>query len=193
MIHLPLYEYFSTLLWFIIPFRQFRQKYFSYFFLIIAGGLITDILMGFDISHTNSIYVFAVFFRVVFIQDKDISKAVKILFIISFIIICYLEFIGLDYKREFLIICTFHFLLFIKFLQAFIIQLVKEREISLFLLCLFFYELTLITKYFAIITDLKLGTVYFITTTVFEMLFAVFFCIFKQDSRKILIKINTPT
>lgn len=186
------YEYISILVWLIVPFRQFRQKYFSYFLILVAAGLLTDLTRRFLHDSTNLIYVFAAFFRVVLIQDKNISKAFKIILIIFFIVICYLEFIGLYYRQEFILICVLHFLLFFKFIQTFILRLVREKVISLFLLCLFFYELTLITKYFALITDLKIGDIYLVFTTIFEMLFAIFFCIFKQDSRKILININIP-
>ena len=191
MIHsIPFTEYLSTVLWLIVLIRQFRQKYFYYFLFLIAGGLLTVIIRTYSISNTNSIYVFAAFLRVVVIQDRNISKTTKTLLIISFLFICYLEFTGLYYKQEFLLICILHFLIFFKFIQTFILRLVKEKVISLFLLCLFFYELTLITKYFALITDLRLGQIYLNLTTSFEILFALFFCIFKQDSQKILIKLD---
>jgi hypothetical protein len=175
-----------------VPVRQLRQKYFSYFFILIAGGLLTDISRQYFHDYTNSIYVISALLRVVFLQDKNFLKTKKIFILILIIIVCDIEFIGLYYKQEFFLICIFHFLLFFKFIQTFIIQLVKGKVINLFLLCLFFYELTLITKFFVLIVDWKTGNIYLVLTTIFEMLFAIFFCIFKQDSRKILIKINTP-
>jgi hypothetical protein len=180
----------NFIIWAIVPLRQRGQKYFLFFLILILGEVTTRVSRVYFHDPKNIIYIFAALLRVISVQEKRISKLTAV----SFLIICIgtiaLEIHGLDYKQEFVILCFFHFLLLFKFLQNFIITLAINRTISIFLGCLIFYEITATTKYFGLITGFAHAGIYLDITTYFEILIGIFFCIFKEDSPRILIKLE---
>ncbi|MDR3627517.1 MAG: hypothetical protein P4L45_11820 [Ignavibacteriaceae bacterium] len=143
-------------------------------------------------SRTNIFYVIFGVLCVIAVQWKGAAKLYKFLLAGLLITSLVLEFYGLNYKQEYFLINLPDFLLLFIFLKNFILKLVNDREIDVFLIFLTFYELTLITKSYDLITSLMSGTTYFFITTLFEIFFGVFFCIYKESDVRLKIKLANP-
>ena len=102
----------------------------------------------------------------------------------------FVEIYRVTYKQELVILSFLHFLFLFKFLQTFIIKLVEEKTVSIFLGCLIFYEITAATKYFGLITGFANAVPYYIITTIFEFLIGLFFCLFKEIAQKFLFNLK---
>jgi hypothetical protein len=194
-IYFFLYDFLSLLIWGIVPIRQKGGKYFLFFLILISGDIIANITFfsPYPIKSyfaTNFFYISSAMLRLISVQEKKISSLSAIIILILCIVTITSEVHGLTYKHELAILSLFHFLFLLKFLQNFIIKFVKENNFSLFLGCLIFYEITATTKYFGLITGFANAGYYLITTTIFEILIGIFFCIFRDDDPRILIKLK---
>jgi hypothetical protein len=177
-------------IWLIVPIRQKNEKYFLFFLALISGDIATAIARLIFHSHTNIFYTISMLMCIIFVQKRNISKKFKILILILCIVSLSIELYGINYKEEFILQCFFNFLLFFNFIQNFIIKFVMEKIINIFLGFLVLYELTVITKYFGLITGFANARSYFIITSIFESLIGIFFCIFKERDTQILIKLK---
>jgi hypothetical protein len=159
---------------------------------LISGDLVTMAARLIFHSRTNIFYVLSGMLCVIAVQWKGSTKLYKFLLSGLLITSLLLEFCGLNYKQEYFLLNLSDFLLLFIFLKNFILILVNEREINVFLIFLTFYELTLITKSYDLISSLMNGTVYFFVTTLFEVLFGLFFCIYKESDVRLKIKLANP-
>jgi hypothetical protein len=180
----------SFLIWSIAPIRQIKGTYFLFFLALISGDIATIIARMAFHSNTNIFYVVFGLLCLISLQEKNISRWSKFLILVLCVISLSLEFHGLPYKQEFALISFLNFLLFLKFLKNFILMLVKGWVINFFLICLIFYELTAITKFLNLITGFTTAAAYFIATTSFEVLIGLFFCVFREDSPGLLVKLE---
>ena len=186
----------GMVIWVIVPIRQVKETFFLFFLALAAGDIAAIIALMIarfafhSHSNTNIFYVVFGLLCLISIQDKKISKLSKIFLVLLCIIFLTLELYGMQYKQEIILISFIQFLLLLKFLKYFIFKLVNERLISIFLICLIFYELTLITKLLNLITGFANVYAYFFITTFFEIFIGLFFCIFKEDNPRILIKLK---
>jgi hypothetical protein len=190
-----LYCFVDLLIWGIVPARQRRGKYFLFFLILISGEIIATVphfIFTYSIFYyrANFIYIGSAVLRLISIQEKKIRKFFALSILAIIIIIVSLEIHGLTYKQEFAVLSILHFLLLFYFLKDFIVKLVVGKTISVFIFCLIFYEITATSKYFGLITGFANAGSYLIVTTVFEVLIGIFFCIFREDSPRILINLE---
>jgi len=173
-----------------------NQRDIFLFFLALIGGDIVTIIARFVFhSKTNIFYVISGLLCLISIQDKNISKLSKILLLSLCLISLALELYDIEFKQEFFkqqfsIMNFVDFLIFLKFLKIFIFKLVNEKSINFFLICLIFYQLTAVTKILNFIGGAANASEYFIITTFFEIFIGLFFCIFKDDDPRIMIKLK---
>ncbi len=167
--------------WGLIPFRQYKKRYFYFFYFWICGDVFTTILR-FLHSGSNFFYIPFSFLAFVSLFDKDILKknktALVTLFVITIIISMFLDSLKLVPVG----LAVIHFLIFIKFLEMYIKRLTQENILDIFLTVILFYEITIITKNIIVVTDIKTGIIYFILTSIFEVLMGVFFCLFTDKT-----------
>jgi hypothetical protein len=158
----------------------------------MGGDLLTMAARFLFHSRTNIFYVICTFLCLLSVQWKDKTKAMKFLIFLLGVITLIFELIGMGYRLEFFLITLADILMVFIFLKGLILKIVIEKGFNIFLACLIFYELTVITKYYAIISNLVTGNIYFFITTVFEVLFGLFFLIFTYDDSRVNIKISNP-
>jgi hypothetical protein len=185
----------SLIVWIIVPIRQIKGTFFLFFLALIGGDIVTIIARFVFHSKTNIFYVISGLLCLISIQDKNISKLSKILLLSLCLISLALELYDIEFKQEFFkqqfsIMNFVDFLIFLKFLKIFIFKLVNEKSINFFLICLIFYQLTAVTKILNFIGGAANASEYFIITTFFEIFIGLFFCIFKDDDPRIMIKLK---
>lgn len=180
----------AYIVWICVAVRQFKQNYFLFFLFLIAGDITTFIARVLFHSGTNIFYTIFGLACIVSVQQKNISKAAKLQLVILCIVSIFLELHGLTNLQEIILLSFLDFVLFLSFLKHFILKLVKGKELNIFLICLIFYQLTAITKFLNIITGFTTAYAYLLATNVFEMLIEIFFCIFKENSEKLKIKLE---
>lgn len=181
--------YISILIWAVIPFRQLGKQYFYYFFLnAIVDPIVLFLRIVFH-STSNYLYLPITILILYSVQIKNINKN-KLLFSFLFII-CSL--IGLNNEvlnNIFLIIGIIHLIIFLVFIKDFIIIFVNKDLVNVFLVILSFYEITIITKDFNLLTGITDANIYFAITTIFEILFGLFFCVFRSDDNRLLLQLK---
>ncbi|MGA7723008.1 MAG: hypothetical protein WCA84_17715 [Ignavibacteriaceae bacterium] len=185
----------SLIVWIIVPIRHIKGTFFLFFLALIGGDIVTIIARFVFHSKTNIFYVISGLLCLISIQDKNISKLSKILLLSLCLISLALELYDIEFKQEFFkqqfsIMNLVDFLIFLKFLKIFIFKLVNEKSINFFLICLIFYQLTALIKILNFIGGAANASEYFIITTFFEIFIGLFFCIFKDDDPRIMIKLK---
>lgn len=176
--------------WIIVPVRQIGQKYFMFFLILIVGDIITLISRYAYHSKSNVFYIISDLLCLIAIQGRKASNLFKALILILSVATFIVEYYGFGYKQEFILIITCNFLLFFKFLQQSIIKYIGENIISIFLAFLTFYELIGVTKFFGLITDTANAASYFEIATLLQVLIGLFFCIFKENNPRLLVKLK---
>jgi hypothetical protein len=179
------YMFLSFVVWIIAPIRQIKQKYFMFFLFLILGDIVTLSCRYIFYSNTNVFFIVADLLCLISIQERKSSNLFKILILAISAATFIVEFYKYGYKWEFVLISFSNFLLFIKFIQQFIIKYCSERSISIFLGILAFYELLSITKFFGFIAGSANAELFFDIATSLEVIIGIFFCIFKQNNPRI--------
>jgi hypothetical protein len=180
----------SFVVWIIVPIRQIKQKYFMFFLFLILGDIITLTFRYIFNSNTNVFFIVADLLCLISIQERKTSNIFKILILAISTATFIVEFYKYGYKWEFVLISFCNFLLFIKFLQQFIIKYCNERSINIFLGILAFYELLSVTKFFGFIAGSANAEPLFYIATSLEVIIGISFCIFKQDDPRISIELK---
>ncbi len=182
--------YVSIIIWFIIPFRQLNQRYFYYFLLF---ALLDPINLGLkELVHmnTNILFIPFSFLALVTVQEVRFIKKYWLIILIIFPFIFVINLNGLSNFDFFILMSLIHFLIFLKLIKDFVVNIVKNNLFDIFLLVLVFYELTVITKFLNLLSGFTDANIYFIITTTFEILIGLFFCIFKSDDNKLLLQLK---
>lgn len=180
-------QWFSMLIWFLPPFRQYNQKYFGYF-LVLA---LTDPVALFLnlVFHIHPLKPFIVLSFLLLLTLFDLNKPVtRLISGIAFLLMTAASFyLTTPIANVLMIFCHLMILsVIIKHLARFI---GKEQSISLFLIALVFYETTIILKmYVDLIKEANFTLNYFITTG-FEIFLALIFILFRSDDKRLHLRI----
>lgn len=175
----------GILIWAVVPFRQYKKKYFIFFLALICGDLITLVTRILAHSGTNFFYVPFSFLALVSLLDKKFTKKYWIIIAILFLAFC---IINLEYNLVVFSVIIIHLAILFILLKSLIVSFAKLRHVNIFLLLLIFYEITLIAKYINYLTGFSNDYYYYIITTVFEILFGIFFIIYKADDNKLVLQ-----
>ena len=143
------------------PYKTDRAKIFYVFPDINFRRCNNNNLQVYFSFRTNVFYIISDLLCLISIQGRKSSKLLIMLISVLSITTFIVEFWGLGYKGEFLLITFCNFLLFYKFFQQSIIKYTEEKILSIFLGCLSLYELISVTKLVGFITDAASATLYF--------------------------------
>lgn len=133
-------------------------------------------------------YLFANYVLLISLIDREALKRNLFFVVISFIIILFLiTFANFSINQNFIILISIQFLMLAIILKRFIVNYAFEKSINLFYLLLCFYFLTNITKFFNVLTGFADATAFFIITSIAQIIFGLFFSIFREDNPKIIL------
>jgi len=188
--YLVIYFIIGYAIWIIVPIRQFGQKYFLFFLTLLTGDILTLITREAFHSRSNIFYLIFGILCFISVQEKRNSRIIKIIVMLLSAASIIIEYKSLGYKYEFILISICNLLLFFKFLKHFIINFSVERKFNIFFACLVFYEILAVTKLLNIVSSLVNAAVYFDTATFVQMVIGIFFCIYKQDDKKMQVSMK---
>lgn len=185
-----LYYFFftSVLIWFIPPIRQYRTDYF-YFFLILAVTDVFSLLFNYIIN-IDQFLAFNLFsyFAVITLQKKEFIVRYLSMLILTALVIISIT-IALPSSNNFTFIIIHTVLLYI-FLRRFIHNFYFMNMVNIFLLGLIFYEFTVITKFMNLITGFTNAYYYYVITSVFQIIFGLFFSVFREGDTRLIFKLK---
>jgi hypothetical protein len=186
---LLLYLYlFSIFIWFIPPIRQYRTEYFL-FFLIVAFADVFSILFNrvFNIEQYIAFNLLS-YFAMLSLLNINKFQRYLILYIIIFFVILYLTSLIPDTKQ--VIFLLIHVTLLYMFLRRLIDNIYFNSYLSVFLLMLIFYEFTIITKFLNLVAGFTDANYYYIITSIFQILFGLFFSIFREGDNRLVFQLK---
>lgn len=178
--------YLSSIVWLLIPIRQYKTRFFLFFLLL---GL-------YDSVFISAYYLFKVDISVLYLLGSclllyavlfNINVRTKYIITIFIFIICVIVAIYFP-TMIVLLQLMIHLLIFFSFLKIFTISYSDTRKLSAFFLILLSYEFSLLFKFFIYLTEFEIGMMYFHLTTVFQILIGIFF-LFINEKNSPLIKV----
>ena len=175
--------YISTLAWIFPIFRQYRCNLF-YFFLFL--GLTDPISMllakTIHLSPGSVIVIVAPFLFYFINYDRQKPFRINGVEIFVFVLAYSLMFIVKKYQVIALII--YLFILF-RIIFKIILELHHNQKLNIFYLVLAFYETTCVASLIIFLNSDYQGMVLFYINLSFQILFAIFFSIFREDHPKL--------
>lgn len=176
--------YLSSVVWILIPIRQYKTRFFLFFLLL---GL-------YDPVFISAFYLFNVDVSVLYLLGScllpyavlfSVKVRTKYFITIFLFIICGIVVIFFPTKIIILQLII-HLLIFFSFLKTFTISYSDIRKLSVFFLILLSYEFSLLLKFY--LTEFEIGMMYFHLTTVFQILIGIFF-LFINEKNSPMIKV----
>ena len=181
----------SILTWGIIPFRQFKKKFFIFFLILALMDPI--IITAFLLFHVDPLRIYVPLVLLSIYSLFEVKTIKKNIFLFILIIASSLVFSFLG-NNELLRICLMFLILvtFIIFFKFALIELYKEEHINIFYFVLCVYEISLLLKFMLEIINIKTGAIFFILSLLFEVFIGTYFIIYNEvTSPKIKLKLSS--
>lgn len=180
----------SAAIWLFPPLRQYKSFFFLYFLILAVVDLIVVTSLYFFNTQLFLLYPIASILILVSLQRREfISQNWIIIAVVGLIAMAFPLFIhseGLQYT----LIIFIHTAVMIRMLHLFILNIADNRWINFYYVALVFYELTVILKFVNYLTGLINAYDYFIFTTIFEITLGLFFILFREDNRRIVLQLK---
>ena len=180
--------YVSIIAWILPVFRQYKGNFF-YYFLIWALADPFNVwcapLLKIHGYVSHSIAGLLLFYSVgVTLQSFIKNWVYHLLLILGFLSALYLL------PNLIFLLLFIHFLILYKFIKLAVIRLHSTSELNIFYLVLIFYETSLLVKLIVLISGTETAVVLFYLTLLFQILVAIFFTIFREESSLITIRLK---
>ena len=180
----------SILTWLLVPFRQFKSKYFI-FFLILAFldplVMISHLLFPVD---PFRIYTIFIFLNALSLLNFNWIKK-NLLFIIPIFILDILLAVYFRIPDLTIVLILLHLIILIIILRVAVVDLYKKNLINMFNFILCIYEISIIMKFMIVLTDAKTGATFFFLTSAFEILIGFYFILYNgKNSPKIKLNMS---
>lgn len=175
------FYYISVVFWVFIPFRQYRTRFFIPFLLLALSDPFYIALFQFVRLKSDDYYlVVSIIF--LYLILFDLKTRGKIILIAAFTIIVIPFFLYKELSTE-IFTLTVHSYIFIIFLKIMTIYFSQQRKILVFHLTLVTYQFTLLLKFFVSITNVEVGALYYMVTSLIQIVFAILFLILNENSK----------
>lgn len=177
---------FLTLFFWILPaIRQYKTKYFWYFFILAIAdwlGLAYQIFINNHNNHIVYIIIYYLCFMVV-IPKENFKKLHHLVILVVFILMWFM----IPYIWTSAIICgIINIAILFVFIQHFLNNLTSEKEIDIFIFFLIFYELTLVAKFWTLMTGSSNHYFYYYITNLLDTFLAIVFTVFRYGDQKLI-------
>jgi len=182
--------YISTFFWLFPPFRQYKGRFFYYFLILALSdplAIINYSFIGIPHHFIHSLAGLLLLYSFDSIGYLKKYLAANIIFILAFFLFLFL----LD--NLLYLILALHLLILYRFLRLSVLNTFIKNELNIFLFLLVFYEISVIVNLIVFISKSNLGVVFYYLTLSFQILVAIFFTIFREDSSILKLKFRiTP-
>lgn len=182
--------YISTIVWSLPPFRQYKGKFFNYFFIMAISDPVGSFLV--KLGYRNSFSVYAVVAAAALLSVIALKRNIKRFPAVSFILFTLTAGIFMPLTEVQLMTAATLLVLIYFFISYMIIFVGKYGRVSLFHLIFLIYNLSLVFKLVNIALEIHKGQVYFYCTTIFDIILGMFFCFFREEDEHFALKLKEP-
>lgn len=180
--------YFGLIIFFIIPFRQYYNKYFFYFLVLGLASPIPVIIYhitGMAPFRFSLPFIIMAPAALIFYEPK---KYILQIVIFSILLSILSPFIDRDTNTY--IKLAGHFTSFMILTMRFSSRFFKKNILNIFLLMLVCYELLTVLKTIQHVYFSEVTIINFYIASSFQILMGIFFIVFKADSPKLSFKVS---
>jgi hypothetical protein len=183
--------YISTIVWLVPAIRNYKKSLFYFFFLTaIHDPFFLLARVSFDYTLDASFTVFIIYLMTVFLI-KQPGKNKRTLIHIGFAaIITILLWLFFNQNVKLFLIVAQVILMLLLIIKKFAEYSIENKAYNIFYILVIFYFLTLILKFLTIFIGTEYATEYFIITTIFQILFGLFFSVFREDDPRLFVKLE---
>lgn len=180
----------AVIVWVLPVLRHWNRKFFYYFLVLGISdpiSLLFRIVIGYPLPQV--FYSLSAFLLLVALLRIDKKKFLYILVLLGSLILISSSTLYNNRYIDTIIVAVFHGLIFFVILKLFALNNVETYSFNFFYILLIFYELTTILKLLLITIGTTDAIAYFLTTTVFQILFGLYFAIFREDDQRLIFKL----
>lgn len=180
----------SMLFWIFPAVKQYKTELFWYF-LVFAFTDPVKLIISLQIKHVsnNLIYVFSSFLLMLsviwFFKNK---KSIRILIAVVLSLSLFSFFSDRIFTDTLMI--SIHVIITYFFIKRTFMFTANKGKVNIFHLILLLEEISIILKSSAMLISLKPGLNYYIATTAFQILIAIFFTLYREDNPKLHIDLR---
>ncbi len=181
--------YGSVLIWLFPPIRQYRTNFFVFFLILAIIDPISFLYRYlFAETITFGFYIYANFLLLMSLLDiSTIKKNIFLFGSMGLILLGIIIFSNFTNNQSLIILLAFQFLILAVILKKFIVNYVFDKRINLFYVILVFYLLTIITKFFNVLTGFADATAFFLITSIAQIIFGLFFSIVRENKPEVIL------
>jgi hypothetical protein len=179
---LILISYSALLVWLLPPIKQFRTKFFLYFFILAISDPVNIILYRLYSVNVWQCHIF--FSSLTIFSLIEINNRKALLFFIPLILVVISVLFGMSIDTMQNIAALNILLAAMIIAKDFIIQIKETEKINIFYIVLLFYNISTVIKILFFISYSKTGYLYFFLTNIFQILIAVYFSIYNVNNSK---------
>lgn len=180
--------YLSALLWLVVPIRQWKEKYFSYFFILS----LTDPFVMLLRTYFPSVYPFQIYMistMLLVVSLLNINSKKIFLWSGAFLTGTALAFSVNIFKLA-IPLTIVHTVILLILVRKITIRIIESAGIKIFHCLFLMYQMTMTLKFFMVITNTRMGILYFYVTSFFEILIALYFSLSKEGSSRVVLRIE---
>ena len=179
----------SSVFWIFPAIRNYKTKLFLYFLVLAVSDPVAITAVFLFREFSTEFYVFSALLLIaslkVFFSSQKLYLTILTIFFLMTVAVAFSP-VNIKYIANMIehIVVAF---IFIGILLSYVAMTSKVKGYHIILVL---YEISIILKILFIILNVELGLGYFYTTTIFQMLIAVFFSVYKEIDNKLLIDLK---
>ncbi len=182
--------YLSNIIWTLIPFFVVRKKYFLFFLVLAANGMMS--FLAYSTLHIPAnIFWIPFHYLLIFTLSDTFFKKHYLYILAGFIPFVLLGYFATHEERRLFLIFVHGFIL-IWFLWNAIKTIIVNNKFDLFLLLMSLYEFIMIFKLIAMLGEVQLGMEVFYTGSAMQILIGLYLIFVRKDIIIQLKKDNIP-
>lgn len=187
---IPIIVYLSHIIWSFPPFRQYKGKFFNYFLIIAMGDPIGTFLIRVGYKNNHPVYALIAAASLLFVLS--LIKNISLIPALSFILFTLAAGILMPFAEVNLMTAAILMVLIYYFIRYMIIFIGKHGRVSLFHFLFLLYNASLVFKLVNFTLEIQKGGLYFYSTTIFDIILGILFCIFREENKRFSLHLSKP-
>lgn len=182
----------SATIWLLPPIRQYKTRFFYFFLLLGLADAVPLMLMQNITLASLPYYLVVSYFLLLALYDKETLKQKFLYVVLILAVVVVIAFFTNNTALQRLLFFILHGLLLLRVTHMMGVDLIKTQSLNGYFVALVFYELLTLTKFFNFlvkVADLSVMTNFYVVTGV-QITIGIFFTIFKEDDRRIRVKLE---
>ena len=181
-------HYITLFVWIAPAIKNYKTDLFVFFILLAVHDPISYLFKLLIFPRVDISYTIFITFLMIFSLLTIRRKQLQIILIITSVLISLITYEFLTINTKMLFVVFQLAFIFLIMLRKFAEDSITNKAYNIFYIIVIFYLLTLILKFLTVFIGSDYAIEYFIITTVFQILFGLFFSIFREDDPRLLVK-----